>query len=152
MGIVPYNNELHSVGWVLNPRYRDFHQHSNRDVMADFYTVLEHMEELDSTQAVAELSKYRNREGISGLGLADSSSEKMVPSEWWTNFGSETPNLQRLARIVLRQPIAATRCEKHWSAYDHVLTKKRSRLCPERTEKLVYLYFNRNVIRKQFQL
>ena len=80
--------------------------------MADFYTVLEHMEELDSTQAVAELSKYRNREGISGLGLADSSSEKMVPSEWWTNFGSETPNLQRLARIVLRQPIAATRCEK----------------------------------------
>ena len=107
---------------------------------------------VDAAEATVELSKYRNYEGTTSLTLATDATGKFRPSDWWMSFGSDLPNLQKLCKIIMRQPISATRCEKNWSAYDHILTKNRSRLDPERASKLVHIYFNKKVIRKQFRL
>ena len=147
-----YHNEYQSVGWILNPVYRKHQQHTNKDVMQEFFRVLEITPGVDAAEATVELSKYRNYEGTTSLTLATDAESKLRPSDWWMSFGSDLPNLQKLCKLTMRQPISATRCEKNWSAYDHILTKKRSRLDPERASKLVLIYFNKEVIRKQFRL
>ena len=116
-------------------------QHTNKDVMGEFFTVIDKTPGINAAEAIVELSKYKNFEGTTSLTLATDTERKLRPSDWWLSFGSDLPNLQKLSKIVMRQPISATRCEKNWSAYDL-----------ERASKLVHIYFNKKVIKKQFRL
>lgn len=43
---------------------------------------------------------------------------------------------------VLAQPTSASSCERNWSTYDFVHSKRRNRLCHARADKLVYVFSN----------
>ena len=92
--------------------------------MQEFFRVLEITPGVDAAEATVELSKYRNYEGTTSLTLATDAESKLRPSDCWISYDSDLPNLQKLCKIIMRQPISATRCKKNWSAYDHILTKK----------------------------
>ena len=104
--------------------YRKHQQHTNKDVMQGFFRVLEITPGVDAAETTVELSKYQNYEETTSLTHATDAESKLRPSDWWISYGSDLPNLQKLCKIIMRQPISATRCEKNWSAYDHILTKK----------------------------
>ena len=47
---------------------------------------------------------------------------------------------------VLSQVISSFSCEQNWSAHWHIQTKIHSKLSPETTEKLVYVYSNSEMV------
>ena len=101
---------------MLNPFYRDYEESANADITADLHLVLEKYGKLgliDPAAAIIELSgNYRKRIGIAGSSLATSAEKTMSGCDWWDAIGCEMPNIQKLAKIVLVQPISATMCEK----------------------------------------
>jgi hypothetical protein len=51
-----------------------------------------------------------------------------------------------LAHKVCAQVTTASACERNWSAYDHVVSRKRNKLDPARAEKLVFVFLNLRVV------
>lgn len=43
---------------------------------------------------------------------------------------------------VLSQPVSASGCERNWSAFEHIYSKKRTRLSMPNLDKLVFSYYN----------
>ena len=68
--------------------------------------------------------------------------------KWWLLHGARTPELQRVAIAILSQVPTASACERNWSAYGHVHSKKRNRLTAERARKLVYVFMNMRALDK----
>ncbi|XP_042503763.1 uncharacterized protein LOC122080935 [Macadamia integrifolia] len=56
--------------------------------------------------------------------------------------GSSVPLLQKVAICILSQPYSSSSCERNWSAFEAVQTKKINRLTPDMLEDLVYLRMN----------
>ena len=71
--------------------------------------------------------------------------KSMDAGEWWSLYGYETPILMKLAQSVLSQTTSASACERNWSAYDHIQSKKRNRLGDKRCKDLVYVYTNQRL-------
>ncbi|XP_028113558.1 pheromone-processing carboxypeptidase KEX1-like isoform X5 [Camellia sinensis] len=61
---------------------------------------------------------------------------------WWESYGEEYKELQKLAIRVLSLTCSATRCERNWSTFDHVHSKKRNRLEQQRLNALVFVKYN----------
>ena len=72
----------------------------------------------------------------------------MEPYQWWLTFGATKPCLQKAAINILSQSPTSSACERNWSTYDWVMSKKRNRLAPANAEKLVYIFHNTRAIRK----
>lgn len=39
---------------------------------------------------------------------------------WWSNYGSETPNLQVMAMKILSLTTSSSGCERNWSTFEGV--------------------------------
>ena len=68
--------------------------------------------------------------------------------KWWEVFGFCSPNLRRLAIRVLSQGTCTSPCERNWSTFSLIHTKRRNRLTHAHVEKLVYIHKNHRLIRK----
>ena len=63
-------------------------------------------------------------------------------AQWWEAFGGHVPELQRFAIRILSQTCSATGCERNWSVFERIHTKKRNRLDQKRLNDLVYVQYN----------
>ena len=63
-------------------------------------------------------------------------------AHWWESFGSQTPQLQKFAIRVLSQTWSAFGCERNWSVFERIHTKKRNRLEQKRLNDLVFVQYN----------
>ena len=72
-------------------------------------------------------------------------------AHWWIDCGTEAPQLQEFAIRVLSQTCSSSSCERNWSVFEHIHSKKRNRLEHERLEKLVFIYYNLRMLTKQVQ-
>ncbi|KAH9292586.1 hypothetical protein KI387_042231, partial [Taxus chinensis] len=61
---------------------------------------------------------------------------------WWEDWGGNTPNLQKLALRILSQPCSASGCERNWSLFEAIHTKKRNKLTQKRLNDLVFVQYN----------
>ncbi|PWZ45986.1 hypothetical protein Zm00014a_025106 [Zea mays] len=64
------------------------------------------------------------------------------PAKWWANYGTQVPLLQKFAVRILSLTSSASGCERNWSCFEGIHTKKRNRLTCDRVDKLVYVRFN----------
>ncbi|KAL8474115.1 hypothetical protein ACS0TY_030815 [Phlomoides rotata] len=62
--------------------------------------------------------------------------------EWWKYFGCGAPNLQNLAMKILSQTSSSSGCERNWSVFERIHTKKRNRLEHPRLNDLVFIHYN----------
>ncbi|KAF1881815.1 hypothetical protein Lal_00042524 [Lupinus albus] len=62
--------------------------------------------------------------------------------EWWMIFGSCSPEPKSIAIKVLSQTTSTTNCERNWSTFSYIHTKKRNRLPYNRLHRLVYTFYN----------
>eukprot|EP00918_Siedleckia_nematoides_P030617 GHVU01066326.1.p1 GENE.GHVU01066326.1~~GHVU01066326.1.p1 ORF type:complete len:452 (+),score=49.92 GHVU01066326.1:1631-2986(+) len=67
----------------------------------------------------------------------------LPPHVWWHTFGGDHPALQRLACRVLSVPIAASACERNWSLYSFVMSRRRLCMGADTARKLVIVLSNR---------
>ncbi|XP_038692977.1 uncharacterized protein LOC119990910 isoform X2 [Tripterygium wilfordii] len=155
------DSSLHLVGYLLNPYYFA----KNRVNIGDDATIMEAF--LDcvekffpddlTTQGIVsddELIKYKKLEGMFGRKQAIFSYEskgvnEFNPAGWWSNYGGSTPNLKKMAIRILSLTTSSSGCERNWSTFEGVHTKKRNRLDSERLNNLVYVQFNAKLLYKK---
>jgi hypothetical protein len=63
-------------------------------------------------------------------------------ANWWESFGSHCPQLQKFAIRVLSQTCSAFRCERNWSIFERIHTKKRNHLEQKLLNDLVFVQYN----------
>eukprot|EP00253_Pinus_taeda_P033969 PITA_33969 len=63
-------------------------------------------------------------------------------AQWWEAFGGHCPELQKFAILVLSQTCSASGCERNWSVFERIHTKKRNCLDQKRLNDLVYVQYN----------
>ncbi|KAL4570479.1 hypothetical protein LXL04_026134 [Taraxacum kok-saghyz] len=72
-----------------------------------------------------------------------------TPVDWWDSYGAETPELRNFAMRILSLTCSSSGCERNWSAFEMVHSKKRNRLQQKRMNDLVYVMYNLKLTRKE---
>ncbi|CAH1431758.1 unnamed protein product [Lactuca virosa] len=138
---------LHAARYFLNPSLH-FEENFNADkeVKCGVYDVIEMMYGRPTIVTIHEqLVKFNESIGMFGISVAVLMRKKMQPAKWWSSYGDECPKLQHLAIRVLSLTCSATRCERNWSTFDHIYSKKRNRLEQQRLNALVFVKYNINL-------
>jgi hypothetical protein len=76
--------------------------------------------------------------------------KEMPPHTWGSSYGSETPELQSIAIKVLSQVIVALACERNWSTFEFIHSKKRNILTSDRAPDLVFVFSSLHLREKLF--
>ncbi|XP_011858393.1 PREDICTED: zinc finger BED domain-containing protein 1-like [Vollenhovia emeryi] len=134
---------IHKVAYLLDPRYKDKNLSSSD--MPSIYKVInklcEHLK-LDKGQVLANLANYRAGTGIwSPYTGVFGAVEHTTPVAWWQGLCAGEP-IAVIAIRLLNIPPSSAACERVWSTFGGIHTKKRNRLRNEKTEKLVSVQWN----------
>ncbi|MQL72844.1 hypothetical protein Taro_005187, partial [Colocasia esculenta] len=73
-----------------------------------------------------------------------------LSGDWWMQYGVETPELKMFALKNLGLCRSSSGCERNWSTFEFIHTKKRNRLEGKRLNDLVYVQYNRR-LHERFQ-
>ena len=102
----------------------------------------------DARKAQADYAVFRKKDGLFARQMLWDVAKDLPAYAWWDLYGGSTPTLQRLAMAVLAQPSSACACERNWSTYEFIHSKKRNSLSAKRAEDLVYTFTNRRMLDK----
>ncbi|XP_073046060.1 uncharacterized protein [Primulina eburnea] len=133
--------DIHAAAYLLNPAfaYDKFNMCTKKEIMDDFVEMVTTLISDRSVQikCIDEVAIYQDRLGSFARQLAIDSSKSMQPDEWWRVFGCSAPNIQNLAIKILSQTSSSSGCERNWSVFERIHTKKRNRLEHQRLNDLV---------------
>ncbi|XP_052624907.1 uncharacterized protein LOC111917478 [Lactuca sativa] len=91
---------------------------------------------------LVESWRFRDAEGTFGRSSAVASRNLTRPDEWWKLFGGDIPVLQKFAIRILSQTASSSGCERNWSVFERIHTKRRNRLEHQRLNDLVFVHYN----------
>ena len=89
-----------------------------------------------------ELEKFRQQQGILARSIAQDAIKTSPAHVWWNAYGATTPLLQKFAIKVFSRGVSACACERNWSTYDLIHSKRRNSLTPARANDPVYVFSN----------
>nr|XP_023912829.1 uncharacterized protein LOC112024425 [Quercus suber] len=156
MGYVYDGIDIHVAAYWLNPAFQYDSSTLNKrlETQSAVTDVIESKVSVGRLKFVEELRLFREHEQTFGTQLAQESAKTSQPDEWWKLFGSCAPTLQKFAIRILSQTAASSGCERNWSAFEQIHTKKRNRLEYQRLNDLVFVHYNyrlkERVKRKKF--
>ncbi|KAM6565679.1 hypothetical protein CsatA_024807 [Cannabis sativa] len=142
------HRHLHAAAYYLNPRCHYAEDFSNHpEVKLGLFHCMDRLipDPKEREKADLQCSIFHNKEGFFGFTQAKQTFEKRSPVDWWTQYGDGTPELQKFAIKVLGLTCSASGCERNWSTFNQVHTKKRNRLTTQRMHSLVYIMFNKRL-------
>ncbi|XP_039778171.1 uncharacterized protein LOC120645455 [Panicum virgatum] len=152
------DSPLHLTAYLLNPHY-SYSKPSIFDepkIIEAFVACVEqfyyHDEDKQDQAANIELKKFQSREGPFNKKLATTFQNfdyNPGRASWWRLYGTETPALQSMATRILSLTSSSSGCERNWSWFEGIHTKKRNRLTTIRLNKLVYIQFNNRLMNKR---
>ncbi|KAI0498297.1 hypothetical protein KFK09_021538 [Dendrobium nobile] len=124
----PYTN-IHCAAYFLNPHFQ--------------YDKENFCQKAEVMQGLIEL--------IGNKDICPKSTATMnEPDEWWKMFGSSAPNLQKLAVRILSQTSSSSGCERNWSVFEQIHTKRRNHLEHQRLNDLVFVRYNLNLRHRNY--
>ncbi|KAJ9553011.1 hypothetical protein OSB04_017056 [Centaurea solstitialis] len=149
---------LHLTAYLLNPFYLYNNEEAQNDVEAsdaiievvgilhpEEYELQNHILAVKLPMYKRKLGKFDRIVAIKGCEVNDA---KYDPANWWAIYGSSTLNLQRIATRILSLTTSSSGCERNWSTFEGVHTKKRNRLETTKVNNLVFVQFNANLMEK----
>ncbi|XP_057994684.1 uncharacterized protein LOC110632183 [Hevea brasiliensis] len=143
---------LHAAGYYLNPEFFYSNEKINEDVevVTGLYQVVARLipSKEEEDKIIAQLPFYQNAEDIFGMDMAIRNRKKVSPATWWLTYGATTPNLRNFAVKVLSLTCSASGCERNWSIFEHIHSKKRNRLAQNRLNDLVFVKYIRSLKRR----
>ncbi|XP_075102898.1 uncharacterized protein LOC142177594 isoform X2 [Nicotiana tabacum] len=147
------HSPLHAAGLVLNPKlFYDNEERILRDepLWNGYYECIEKLISEESVQdkITEQFSIYRNAEQLFGKNMAIRQRKTKSPVEWWKQYGYSTPDLQKFSIKVLSLTCSSSGCERNWSVFEHIHTKKRNKLTLKRLNDLVFIKYNRTLRRR----
>nr|XP_007134308.1 hypothetical protein PHAVU_010G036200g [Phaseolus vulgaris]ESW06302.1 hypothetical protein PHAVU_010G036200g [Phaseolus vulgaris] len=89
-----------------------------------------------------QLDKFKRAQGLFGRSMAIDTRDKKHLALWWESYGGKGKELQNLAIRVLSLTCSATGCERNWSIFDQVHTKRMNHLEQQRLNALVFVKYN----------
>ncbi|XP_075511905.1 uncharacterized protein LOC142547472 [Primulina tabacum] len=149
---IQLHRPLHAAGHFLNPEF--FYSNSNiendNEVVTGLYKCIARMCETEELQdkIMDQLPMYKRAEGLFGMPMAVRQRNKKSPAEWWLAYGCSTPELQVFAVKVLSLTCSSSACERNWSVFKHLHSKRRNRLEQKKLNDLVYIKYNRALRRR----
>ncbi|CAN1146843.1 hypothetical protein LINPERHAP2_LOCUS15511 [Linum perenne] len=75
--------------------------------------------------------------------------DRKHPADWWSSFGDDVPELQKFVIQILSLTCSASGCERNWSVFERVHSKKRNRLLQKKMNDIVYVMYNSKLLRSQ---
>ncbi|GJW89834.1 pescadillo-like protein, partial [Tanacetum coccineum] len=149
---------LHLMAYLLNPYYfyKDTEIQHDPDVsdavLAFFEIILAGDLDMQLEVTNLEMPKYKNQMDRFGkeleISACEVNNEKYDSANWWGTFGGATPNLKKIAMRILSLTSSSSGCERNWSTFEGIHTKKRNRLEASKLNNLVYVQFNSNLSEK----
>ncbi|XP_057795979.1 uncharacterized protein LOC131012085 [Salvia miltiorrhiza] len=97
---------------------------------------------------LVEMASYKSRGGLFGSDFAERQRKKIPPAQWWRMYGHSAPNLQQLAIKILGLTCSASGCERNWSVFEQIHSKKRNRLEHKKLHDLVYVKYNQKLVER----
>ncbi|XP_059068694.1 uncharacterized protein LOC131056578 [Cryptomeria japonica] len=149
------HQHIHVAAYYLNPKFfysRNFK--IDEEVQLGLDTCIQRLVPDENIQdlIVDELQRYKKEDGplfSSPIGIRKR--DTLLPDLWWEDYGATTLNLQKLAIRILSQPCSASGCERNWSVFEAIRTKKRNRLTQKRLNDFVYVRYNLRLHEKRVQ-
>uniref|UniRef100_A0A6N2MJA2 DUF659 domain-containing protein n=1 Tax=Salix viminalis TaxID=40686 RepID=A0A6N2MJA2_SALVM len=138
------HSPLHAAGCFLNPGIYFRLLFKTKGVTRGLLTTIMRLVPDCDTQdnIIAQIEEYKRATGLFGVTVAIRNREKLNPVSWWEQFGIDTLELQKFAVRVLSQCCSATGCERNWSVFEFIHSKKRNRLEHKRLNDLVFVRYN----------
>ncbi|XP_075658678.1 uncharacterized protein LOC142628467 [Castanea sativa] len=133
------HKDLHAAAYWLNPAFQYDEENFCQKPVVNM-AVLEYIGKKydgDQEKVIKETQYFRNRIGSFDRDLTLSTSKITHLDEWWKLWGSDAPNLQKLAIRILSQTSTSSGCERCWSLFDQIHSKRRNRLEHQRLNDLV---------------
>jgi hypothetical protein len=149
---------LHCLAFALSPRFYDKNYlrvlapggvtrkapNQDKEVVQG---VMEAFKRISETEAENKLfreqfARFHMKKGLYSMEAAQLDAVTMDAIDWWSSYGSETPELAEVAKKVLSQPISSSSAERNWSTYSYIHSVKRNRLNTKRADKLVFIHSN----------
>ncbi|KAL9674047.1 hypothetical protein QQ045_030313 [Rhodiola kirilowii] len=139
--------DLHEAALYLHPGKFDLkerdHAYAAR-LRMKFNEVLEKM--VADIHVVDKISgqadQYENLRGDFGSRMAYAQRASKNPIDWWGAFGGYTVELMVFAKRIVGLCCSSSGCERNWSTFEFIHTKKRNRLEHQRLNDLVYVQYN----------
>ncbi|KAL6319822.1 hypothetical protein AAG906_036886 [Vitis piasezkii] len=135
---------IHSAAYWFNPCFQyDQENFCNKPtIIGGVMDVIDQKVLKGKLETMNEMKLFRDRLGSFGRDLAYSSREVLQPDEWWRLHGYSAPHLQKLTIQILSQTASSSGCERNWSVFERIHTKRRNRLEHQRLNDLVYIHYN----------
>ena len=123
------NVPMHCLGFALTPRFYDPHylaipapggttrKAPNLDmeviigVLKAFEKIAENDEEMKLLRE--QFAIFHMRKGVYAMAAAQTDALSMDSIDWWSTYGSETPELAEVAKKILSQPISSSSAERN---------------------------------------
>lgn len=152
------NVPLHCLAFALCPRFYDLDYLNKpapgglsrtapnkdkevmRGVLQAFQRIAE--DEPERKRLSEQFTAFHMKKGMFALPAVQTDAAAMDAIDWWSTYGSETPDLAEVALKVLSQPISSSSAERNWSTYSYIHNVKRNRLNTKTADKLVYIHSN----------
>ncbi|CAH1449748.1 unnamed protein product [Lactuca virosa] len=145
------HQDSHAAGHYLNPSifYNNPGVKEDSEVIKGLMACIHKMSsEEDETKIHQELSIYTGAEELFAQHMAVKLRTTLAPTKWWMQYGSSAPTLKKFAVKVLSLTCSSSGCERNWSVFEHIHSKKRNRLERQNLNDLVYIKYNRALRRR----
>ncbi|KAK9047863.1 hypothetical protein SSX86_033175 [Deinandra increscens subsp. villosa] len=152
------DTKLHMTAYLLNPYYLYNNSAIKDDIdvmdaIIDFvgkiypgdHTLQNHIVTVELPIYMGKQEKFSREMAIKGCEV---NGEKFDPANWWRAYGASTPELRKNAIRILSLTTSSLGCERNWSTFEGVHTKKRNRLEASKLNQLVFVQFNANLMEK----
>ncbi|KAK9938749.1 hypothetical protein M0R45_015470 [Rubus argutus] len=119
-----------TAGYYLNPQFRYEENFSNNEEVKR--GLEECMDRMlvgeDRVKADIQLDLYERKLGKFGSDMALTTRKMRSPVFWWEKYGTHTLELMKFATRILSLTCSASGCERNWSTFEMIHTKRRNRL------------------------
>ncbi|XP_057731876.1 uncharacterized protein LOC130946977 isoform X2 [Arachis stenosperma] len=89
-----------------------------------------------------EIQLYRDRKESFGRESALKAIKRLEPGKWWRLHGVSASNLQKITIRLFHQTSSSSDCERNWSLFEQIHSKRRNRLEYQRLSDIVYVTYN----------
>ncbi|XP_052727463.1 uncharacterized protein LOC108329753 [Vigna angularis] len=147
---------LHATAYFLNPHFHyepNFRSDDGGEVKEGLYFCMRRLipDMTERRKINLQIVEFHNARGLFGMEDAKECRKELNPGELWDMFGDGTPELKRFAIRILSLTCSSSGCERNWSSFEMVHTKRRNRLHQKKMNDLVYVMYNSKLKSRQIR-
>ncbi|CAN1216709.1 hypothetical protein LINPERPRIM_LOCUS738 [Linum perenne] len=147
------SHPLHYAAYWLNPKvhFGANFDPNERKLKVGLYDCVERLskDRDESLTLMQQLDTFHNARGMFSSYGSMQLLDRKHPADWWSSFGDDVPELQKFAVRILSLTCSASGCERNWSVFERVHSKKRNCLLQKKMNDIVYVMYNSKLLRRQ---